>query len=110
MIRPQRATIALKLVWKEGPRAPTAADDSWEGVDRGLYEHLRQVRRSLAGERGVPAYVIFGDRSLRELARVRPTDLGSMSAIHGVGSRKLADLGETFLEAIAAYERVGLAD
>jgi ATP-dependent DNA helicase RecQ len=82
----------------------TKADaEAWEGVDRELFEHLREVRRRLAAERGVPAYVIFDDRTLRGLARHCPRSLRQMSAVRGVGEKKLADLGEIFLGEIAAH-------
>jgi len=84
-------------------RRARAADESWEGVDRGLFEHLRALRRRLAAERAVPAYVIFGDATLRELARARPTELGAMAGLRGVGAKKLADLGPVFTEAIRSY-------
>ncbi|MEA1871664.1 MAG: RecQ family ATP-dependent DNA helicase, partial [Candidatus Bipolaricaulota bacterium] len=51
------------------------AADSWEGVDRGLFETLRTLRRDLATSRNVPAYIVFGDASLRDMARRRPSTL-----------------------------------
>jgi ATP-dependent DNA helicase RecQ len=74
--------------------------ESWEGVDRELFEELRELRRAIAQERGVPPYVIFSDRSLRAMARFRPTHPAAMSAIPGVGEKKLADLGDAFMQAI----------
>lgn len=59
--------------------------------------HLKALRLSLSRERGVPAYVIFGDASLIEMATKRPTTLEQMSEINGVGPRKLEVFGETFL-------------
>lgn len=79
--------------------------DAWEGVDRGLFEHLRGVRRELAQERSVPAFVIFSDATLRELARVCPTTESQMRRVRGVGERKLADLGPRFLGEVASYTR-----
>ncbi len=76
---------------------------SWEGVDRGMFEHLRSVRRKLAAKRGVPPYIIFGDVTLREMAASNPTSLDDLRGIRGVGERKLADFGKAFLKAIAAY-------
>jgi len=91
-------------------RRTKAEEVSWAGVDEGLYEHLRELRRELATERGVPAYVIFGDRTLRELSAVRPTGIRRLMDIHGVGEKKLVDPGPVFLEAIAAWcEEHGLA-
>jgi len=84
-------------------RKTKAEEVSWAGVDEGLYDHLRALRTELATERGVPAYVIFGDRTLRELAAVRPTGIRRLMDIHGVGEKKLADPGPQFLQAIEAY-------
>ena len=47
--------------------------ESWKGVDQGLFDSLRQLRRDIAAQRNVPAYIVFGDTSLREMARTRPT-------------------------------------
>jgi ATP-dependent DNA helicase RecQ len=80
-------------------------EKSWESVDTGLFEALRNLRRQLADERRVPAYVLFSDATLRDMARARPGSPGALLGIRGVGERKLADLGERFLEAIAIYCR-----
>ena len=48
-------------------------DDSWEGVDRGLFECLRTLRREKADAQEVPAYVVFSDATLRDMARRRPS-------------------------------------
>jgi len=80
-------------------------EKSWARVDTGLFERLRNLRRQLAEERGVPAYVLFNDATLRDMARLRPGSSGAMLNIRGVGERKLADLGERFLEVIVSYCR-----
>jgi ATP-dependent DNA helicase RecQ len=80
-------------------------EKSWARVDTGLFEMLRNLRRQLAEERGVPAYVLFNDATLRDMARLRPGSSGAMLNIRGVGERKLADLGERFLEVIVSYCR-----
>jgi len=86
------------------PAAPTPiAEDLWAGVDRGLFEHLRGLRRSIADERGVPAFVVFGDATLRDLARLRPATNEALRRVRGVGEQKLADLGARFLDAIVEY-------
>jgi ATP-dependent DNA helicase RecQ len=74
--------------------------DSWQDVDRDLFERLRTVRLEIARARGVPPYVIFHDTTLREMARIRPTTMGQLHGIRGIGARKAEDLGETFLAAI----------
>ena len=80
-------------------------EKSWENVDEGLFEALRSLRRKLADQRGVPAYVLFNDATLRDMARTRPGSPGSLLNIRGVGEKKLADIGQPFLEAISSYCR-----
>jgi ATP-dependent DNA helicase RecQ len=80
-------------------------EKSWEGIDRGLFERLRTLRREVADERRVPAYVLFSDATLRDMARVRPGSAVALLNVRGVGERKLADLGPRFLEQIASYCR-----
>ena len=71
--------------------------------DESLFEHLRTLRRRVADERDVPAYVIFSDVSLREMARAYPTTLPQFRRIPGVGEQKLKDFAEPFLGAIKEY-------
>ena len=80
--------------------ASTVETESWQGVDRELFDRLRNVRLQIARARGVPPYVIFHDATLREMARLRPTSMSALLAVRGVGSRKAEDLGEVFLTAI----------
>ncbi|HEY8548509.1 MAG TPA: DNA helicase RecQ [Vicinamibacterales bacterium] len=77
--------------------------ESWEGVDRDLFDALRALRLELARERGVPPYVVFHDSTLREMARVQPRTLSRLLDIPGVGTRKAEDFGEQFLAAIARH-------
>jgi ATP-dependent DNA helicase RecQ len=85
-------------------RSPGGAGaDSWDGVDRGLFERLRALRTGLATERGVPPYVVFGDAALRDMARRRPSSLESFLHVRGVGERKRDDYGTAFVEAIVEY-------
>src|SRR5581483_10489438 len=80
-------------------------EKSWESVENGLFQTLRKLRRQLADERRVPAYVLFNDATLRDMARVRPGSPAALLGIRGVGERKLADLGERFLQVIESYCR-----
>ena len=82
------------VITKERP------DDSY---DEGLFNLLRQLRKTLADERDVPAYVIFSDVSLRQMARDYPTNEQEFLQISGVGSRKLQEFGTKFLAAIAEH-------
>lgn len=65
--------------------------------DKALWEDLRQHRRALAQTQGVPPYVIFHDATLMEMLRLRPRTLASLATVPGVGERKLAAYGESFL-------------
>ena len=71
--------------------------------DEMLFKQLRVLRRKLADERDVPAYVIFSDVSLRQMARNYPTTASEFRRIPGVGEQKLKDLAEPFLSAINNY-------
>jgi len=74
-------------------------------VDRDLFEQLRALRTEKAAERGVPAYVVFGDTSLRDMARRRPSTREGFLEVRGVGDKKCAEYGEAFLAVIAKYCR-----
>jgi len=74
--------------------------ESWQDVDRDLFERLRAVRLDIARSRNVPPYVIFHDATLREMARLKPGSKRELLTVKGVGARKAEDLGETFLDAI----------
>ena len=79
------------------------ATERWDGVDRPLFEHLRQMRMEIAVERGVPPYVIFGDVTLRELAKYRPTTAAGILHIYGVGAQKQEQFGAQFTHEIADW-------
>ncbi|HEV7257435.1 MAG TPA: DNA helicase RecQ [Bosea sp. (in: a-proteobacteria)] len=103
-----RESIALRSDPLSERRSRRTARDSAraDGLDEdtaGLFEHLRQLRLSLAREEGVAAYIIFTDRTLIAMARARPAGLEQLRAVEGVGERKLTQYGEAFLEAIADF-------
>jgi ATP-dependent DNA helicase RecQ len=68
-----------------------------------LFERLRELRKRLADERRVPAYVVFSDRVLRELSERRPATASELLEISGVGAQKLARYGDAFLGVIAEH-------
>jgi ATP-dependent DNA helicase RecQ len=86
-----------------GPKRARVEAESWEGVDRALFDRLRAVRLEIARARGVPPYVIFHDTTLREMARLKPRSMEALRAVRGVGVRKADDLGVTFLDAIREH-------
>lgn len=100
----QRLNLILReppyLHGMRGSKAKTPVDSR---VDMRLFQRLRELRKSLADERKVPAFVIFGDKSLMEMARLQPGDLESFATISGVGTMKLEQFGEVFVEVIRAY-------
>jgi ATP-dependent DNA helicase RecQ len=104
VMRGERPVRLVQIARRPKGRGRSAgAEVSWDGVERGLFEELRTLRRRLADERQVPPYIIFGDATLRELARVRPSDLEAMRMVYGIGEAKRAEFGERFLEAIDRY-------
>ncbi|MGP4039493.1 DNA helicase RecQ [Gracilibacillus sp. D59] len=66
--------------------------------DMEMFEQLRKLRKSLADEQGVPPYVIFSDKSLREMSVAKPKSKYEMLQIHGVGERKFEQYGEVFMD------------
>ena len=78
-------------------------DNDWAGVDEELFELLRRKRAELALKRGVPAYVIFGDRSLRNMAALKPLTSDDFMAVFGVGEHKLKVYSEAFINVIKQY-------
>ncbi|WP_222932703.1 DNA helicase RecQ [Nocardia yunnanensis] len=70
--------------------------------DTGLFEKLRAWRAATAKEQGVPAYVVFHDATLREIATRKPTSMSDLAGISGIGENKRAKYGEGVLEVVAA--------
>ena len=85
-------------------------EDSWEGVDKGLFEALRKLRSSIARIKGVPAYVVFGDAALRDMARRRPSNYVNLLDVKGVGEKKRRQYGELVLAAMKDYCRANSLD
>ncbi len=83
----------------------SSSDDpaAWEGIDRGLFERLRAERTDIAQERGVPAYLILNDATLRALAAQRPANLERLLLVPGIGQKKANDFGELILHIIRTY-------
>ncbi len=78
-----------------------AADADLPEADTKLLTELRALRLSFAKERGVPAYVVFTDRTLVDMARRKPVTIDQFAEVHGVGAAKLRDFAEPFLKAIS---------
>ncbi|MYT31041.1 DNA helicase RecQ [Streptomyces sp. SID8354] len=100
---PEKPARAAKAKTKGGKRAPVDLPE--EALP--LFEALRGWRGRTAKEQGVPAYVIFHDATLREIAVARPADIAQLGTINGVGENKLAKYGEQILEVLAGGGSVG---
>jgi ATP-dependent DNA helicase RecQ len=100
-LKSRRIIMLTKTASTPSSRRASRAGDM--PCDEALFEKLRQLRKKIADERGVPAYVIFGDATLRQMARDYPETNDAMSHISGVGERKLEEFGEVFLDEIAAF-------
>jgi ATP-dependent DNA helicase RecQ len=86
------------------PSAPEKVPRVGEiACDEELFERLRQLRKKLADERNVPAYIVFSDVALRQMARYYPASDEQFTRISGVGEKKRQEFGGTFLAEIAAH-------
>jgi ATP-dependent DNA helicase RecQ len=97
----------LKPATRKAARAAlnaAALADGGSG-DTALFEALKRRRSELAKEQGVPAYVVFADKTLIDMARRKPTNTAELGAVHGVGSAKLRQYGEVFLDTIRQHVR-----
>jgi len=72
-------------------------------TERALFDNLRELRRDIAAAKGVPPYVVFGDVTLEELARVRPSSTDKLLGVRGIGNIKLQEFGQAFIQRIASY-------
>ena len=102
MLKGQEQALLLEAAKKKLPK-PVIEKDSWAGVDRELFEQLRHLRRKLAQQNSVPAYIVFSDATLRDLARKRPLAPAALLGVSGIGMKKLEQYGEEVLSEIRRY-------
>lgn len=101
--------VTLKQRVKITLTKPVAAPERQEhrvgeiACDEALFERLRELRKRLADERNLPAYIVFSDVALRQMARDYPENEREFARISGVGEKKLHEFGEAFLMEIAAH-------
>ena len=91
----QQLTIAVPPPRRRGSRK------RFDGPPDPLFDALREARRRLAAEAGVPPYVVFHDSTLREIAQSKPRNLDELGRVQGVGAVKLQRYGEAMLAAIS---------
>ena len=89
-------------ITKKSQRAEAMAAASADPQTDALLTHLKDLRRKLAAARGVPAFVVFSDRSLIDMAKRMPLTRYDFGEVHGVGEAKLKEFGDIFLKEIAA--------
>ncbi|MBU0758784.1 MAG: ATP-dependent DNA helicase [Candidatus Omnitrophica bacterium] len=75
----------------------------WQGIDHDLFQLLREKRAELAKKQGVPAFIIFGDRSLKDMAAIKPTTKEQFTAVFGVGEKKARTYAGSFTAVIKGY-------
>jgi ATP-dependent DNA helicase RecQ len=101
-------TISLRKDQKQKVAKRQTKTPLPDDINVGLWEALRDCRRELAEEQGVPPYVIFHDSTLVEMCSMVPKTLNDFAELSGVGERKLLKYGEQFLAAIRQAERAHL--
>ena len=85
----------------QGTTAMQAQDAAeFTEADEQLFQRLRALRRSIAQEIGKPPYIVFSDRSLRDMVRLKPSNDQEFLEVSGVGENKLRQYGAKFMEAI----------
>lgn len=97
--------VELRKIAKKDSKKSKAekASANLRACDEELYQALRDLRLKFANEQGVPAYVIFHDKTLQEMAQLRPDKPEAMRYISGVGEQKLQRYGQAFIELIKAH-------
>jgi ATP-dependent DNA helicase RecQ len=101
----QRKTIILTTPMTAPPPREKTERSGEIACDEELFERLRQLRKSLADERNVPAYIVFSDVSLRQMARFYPGNDEEFARVSGVGEKKLREFGAVFLAEVAGHLR-----
>jgi len=94
-------TPALKNSTNKKKKRPRIKKDF--KTDEDCFEELKVLRKKIADERGVPAFIIFGDASLHDMAYNKPQNTQDFANVTGVGEKKLKEHGEVFMKAIGEY-------
>jgi ATP-dependent DNA helicase RecQ len=102
--RKKAAKKAIKKKVAKNPIKKNQENVSWEGMDEALFQQLKSFRTELAKKKRTKTFKIFPDKTLRELAEIKPTELYELEEIYGVGPKKLKKYGKVFLEALAEFQ------
>ena len=97
---PGGSPLYMRTVKEEGPAARRPVPEELDAAQAELFQRLRVLRAQLARRQGIPAYAVFSDKTLRELAVVRPRTIEELKAVSGIGAAKAGKYGKRFLEEI----------
>jgi len=100
---PARRITAAAAATPARRASARSGEPDLEGEDLVLFEELRRWRAEVAKRQGGPAFIVFGDASLKEIARRRPADLPALSKVKGVGPSKLDAYGDDVLEVVGRF-------
>ena len=92
--------LSMRTVKEERPAARRPVPEELDGAQAELFGRLRALRARLARRQGIPAYAVFSDKTLRELAVVRPRTLEELKSVSGIGDAKARKYGKQVLEEI----------
>ena len=99
--------VSVTMRCKDEPEEKTAPKPEGQKAqiysDEGLYEHLRRLRMEIANEQGVPAYIVFTNAALADMAAKKPLDMAEFRCVSGVGEQKARAYGARFIKAIGEY-------
>lgn len=95
--------MGAQILMRHRGTAPRIRREQPRNLDTALFERLRKLRRSIASRNGVPAYLVFSDKTLESMARIRPTTRAALMEVPGVGISKADRYGRAFLDEIKAH-------
>lgn len=102
-----KPAVAVKKKKEIEAKRRKVREEEWGDIDQNLFQVLRRKRAELANTRNVPAFIIFGDRSLREMARLQPRTEEDFASVYGVGEQKRKAYARTFIAVIEEYRKGG---
>ena len=105
VLKGKKSPLSMKIPkeQKKEPKPAVKDADINAVIDKGLLDELKQLRRKLAIEKNVPAYIIFSDATLTDMCKKLPMTPEEFLTVSGVGKNKLAQYGEIFLDTINNY-------
>ncbi len=103
LLRGEETVLATVVHHEAKEKRPAAKKERGTPSNSPVFEALRRLRRTLADEENKPAFIIFNDTTLYEMARLMPQTLDEMLEVSGVGQHKLSCYGEQFLAVLREF-------